>query len=79
MEEADALRGRRALRLTPRQRELLRLAALGRTDKEIASALGVSYHTVRTHLERLYRAHGATNRTALVALWLVSLAAGGSD
>ncbi|HEV8636521.1 MAG TPA: DNA-binding response regulator [Chloroflexota bacterium] len=75
--EAGACRGQRKLRLTPRQRAILRLAALGHTDKEIADALGVSYHTVRTHLKRLRRAHGVPNRTALVARWLVSLAEGG--
>jgi DNA-binding CsgD family transcriptional regulator len=76
--EAAASPGRRGLQLTPRQRAILRLAALGYTDKEIAGTLGVSYHTVRTHLKRLYRAHGVPNRIALVALWLVSLAEGGS-
>jgi DNA-binding NarL/FixJ family response regulator len=78
LEEAAASPGPRGLRLTPRQRAILRLAALGHTDKEIAGTLGVSYHTVRTHFVRLCRAHGAPNRTALVALWLASLAEGGS-
>jgi DNA-binding CsgD family transcriptional regulator len=75
--EAAASPRRPGLRLTPRQRAILRLAALGRTDKEIAGTLGVSYHTVRTHLKRLCRAHGVPNRIALVARWLVSLAEGG--
>ncbi|HEV8635168.1 MAG TPA: LuxR C-terminal-related transcriptional regulator [Chloroflexota bacterium] len=55
MGEADASRGPRALRLTPRQRELLRLAALGHTDKEIARRLGVKPWTARFHKRNLFR------------------------
>jgi DNA-binding NarL/FixJ family response regulator len=36
-------------RLTPRQREILRLIAEGKTNKEIASILNVSIKTVDTH------------------------------
>ncbi|HEY4491131.1 MAG TPA: response regulator transcription factor, partial [Acidobacteriota bacterium] len=36
-------------RLTPRQREILRLIAEGRTNKEIAAILNVSIKTVDTH------------------------------
>lgn len=43
--------------LTPRQREILRLIALGRTTKAIAAGLGISAKTVETHrallMERL--------------------------
>jgi RNA polymerase sigma factor (sigma-70 family) len=36
-------------RLTPRQREVLRLIADGRTTKEIARELNISIKTVETH------------------------------
>ena len=65
-------------RLPARQREILRLASQGRSDKEIARTLGVSYYTVRTHLERLYQTHEVKGRTALVALWLLSGSEGGT-
>jgi two-component system response regulator NreC len=35
--------------LTPREREVLQLLAEGRTNKEVASTLGLSLHTVETH------------------------------
>ncbi|MGD1091377.1 MAG: response regulator transcription factor [Bryobacteraceae bacterium] len=35
--------------LTPREREILQLLAEGRTNKEVATVLGLSPHTVETH------------------------------
>jgi two-component system response regulator NreC len=35
--------------LTPREREVLQLLAEGRSNKEVASTLGLSLHTVETH------------------------------
>ncbi len=39
--------------LTPREREIAYLAALGFTDKEIADALVMNFQTVRVHLRNL--------------------------
>ena len=36
--------------LTPRELEVLRLLALGRSNKEIASALAIATETVKTHV-----------------------------
>lgn len=36
--------------LTPREREIIYLAALGFSDKEIADALALNFQTVRVHL-----------------------------
>ena len=36
-----------------------------RIDRAIASDLGVSVHTVRTHLERLFRKLGVHSRTGV--------------
>lgn len=59
----------RELHVTPRQQQILDLAVRGRTDKEIASDLGVAVSTVRTHLERLYRENGLRNKSEAVAAW----------
>jgi DNA-binding CsgD family transcriptional regulator len=64
----DAERRRRpAPNLTPRQWELLRLIAAGRTNIQIARQLGLSEGTVRTHLENIYGRLDVSNRTAAVA------------
>lgn len=51
--------------LTVRQRDVASLAATGATVTEIASALDISEHTVRTHLKRVYRHLGVANRVEL--------------
>jgi DNA-binding CsgD family transcriptional regulator len=53
--------------LTPREREVLRLVARGRTNREVAHALWISPHTVRTHLENVFEKLGVTSRAAAVA------------
>jgi len=58
------------LRVTPRQAQVLALVAAGLSDKEVASRLGLSHRTVRTHLDRLLREHGFRSRTEAVAAWL---------
>jgi DNA-binding NarL/FixJ family response regulator len=40
-------------RLTAREKEVLRLMAEGKASREIASKLGISYTTVRTHIRSL--------------------------
>ena len=54
--------------LTRTQVAIIELIADGWIDKEIAHTLGMSYRTVRTHLERLYELNGVHCRAALVAL-----------
>jgi DNA-binding NarL/FixJ family response regulator len=41
--------------LTPRERDVLRGIANGRTNKEVASLLGISHRTVETHRENIMR------------------------
>lgn len=43
-----------ALGLTAREAEVMRLAAAGRTDRQIAAALQISHRTVQKHLQRCY-------------------------
>jgi DNA-binding CsgD family transcriptional regulator len=59
-----------SLRFTRRERDIVRLIAGGRCDKEIATALGIAPRTVRTHLERFFVRNGVHTRTEAVTLWL---------
>lgn len=52
---------------TPRQLEVLALAATGRTNPEIAADLRISEHTVRRHLQNLFRTLGVSSRAAATA------------
>lgn len=56
--------------LTPRERELLTMVALGSTGQQIATELVLSPETVRTHLRNARRKLGATSRAHAVALAL---------
>ena len=63
----DAERRRHPVpRLTPRQKDLLRLLAVGYTNTQIARRLGITEATVRTHLEHIYRLLQVSSRTAAV-------------
>jgi DNA-binding CsgD family transcriptional regulator len=53
-------------RLSQRQREIAEHVALGHTNREIAAALGLSPHSVRNHLVRIFEAVGAANRADVV-------------
>jgi DNA-binding CsgD family transcriptional regulator len=55
----------RADGLTQREIEVVRLAAAGKANKEIADALRISYHTVVNHLKSIYRKAGVHSRAAL--------------
>ena len=58
-------------RLTPRQKDLLRLVAAGHTNTQIARRLGISEGTVRTHLENIYQRLQVSSRAAAVTRALV--------
>jgi DNA-binding NarL/FixJ family response regulator len=51
------------VQLTPRELATLRLMADGRSNKEIASALGISERTVKSHLGHLFEKLSVTSRT----------------
>lgn len=50
--------------LTGRELEVLKLAAAGRTNREIAAELVVSEHTVRRHLQNIFGKLGVSSRAA---------------
>jgi DNA-binding NarL/FixJ family response regulator len=56
------------VQLTPRELSTLRLIADGRSNKEIASELGISERTVKTHLGHLFDKLGVTSRTEAVKI-----------
>jgi DNA-binding NarL/FixJ family response regulator len=53
--------------LTPREQEILGMLAEGLPNKAIASRLGISDHTVKTHLEAIFDKLGASTRAEAVA------------
>lgn len=54
--------------LTPREREILGLVALGNTSLQIAEHLVISNETVRTHVRNAMVKSGARTRAQLVAM-----------
>ena len=54
------------IRLTKRQTEVIALVADGLTNREIAQQLGLSTHTVRNYLFRIFDKIGVSNRVLLV-------------
>ena len=68
MIEAEAAERRRAAEdpLSEREREVLKLLALGQTNQEIASILFISVRTAETHRAHIMQKLGLSNRAALV-------------
>jgi DNA-binding CsgD family transcriptional regulator len=68
--EAEASAGPGALaRLTPREHDVLRLMASGRSNAQIGNELLITRETVKSHVARLHRKLGVVNRTEAVALY----------
>ena len=53
--------------LSERELEVLRLVASGKSNREIASTLVISEHTVARHLQNIYAKLGLSSRTAATA------------
>lgn len=64
--EALGIAPRQSHELTARQREVLTLLAAGNTNKEIATLLGSSESTIRSHLAAVFRHLGVQNRAQAV-------------
>ena len=64
----DSLTGRAepadAHGLTPRELEVLRLVATGKSNREIAATLVISEHTVARHVQNIFTKLGVPSRTA---------------
>jgi DNA-binding NarL/FixJ family response regulator len=58
----------KAAPLSKREREILQKVADGSTTRQVATELGISPHTVKTHLERIFEKLGANDRAQAVAI-----------
>jgi DNA-binding NarL/FixJ family response regulator len=71
LERIDRLSGRPTAAtdagLTARELEVLALVAAGHTNRQIAAALVISPHTVRRHLQNIFRKLGVSSRAAATA------------
>jgi two-component system nitrate/nitrite response regulator NarL len=54
-----------AARLTPRERQIVRLLCRGMRNKQIAQALAIAPGTVKAHLMHIFEKTGARNRYEL--------------
>ncbi|NBV18203.1 LuxR C-terminal-related transcriptional regulator [Janthinobacterium sp.] len=51
---------------SPRELEVLRWVSMGKSNEEVGQILGISGWTVKSHLQRIYKLLGVSNRTQAV-------------
>ncbi len=56
--------------LTKRENDVVKLIVEGCTNREVASSLGLTEHTVSNYLFRIYEKLGVSSRVELVLYWL---------
>ncbi len=71
--------GPELVRLSAREREVLRLLAKGSTDREIAQALTISPRTAETHVAAILRKLDVRNRSQAALVYRQRLSRGSSD
>ena len=64
--QLDRVEGKPALNITPRQREILRMVAMGHTNREIGASLTISVRTVEVHRFNLMRRLNVRNVAQLL-------------
>jgi len=69
--DAPMTESKSAQLLTKREQELVQLVAEGRTNRDISRELGLSEHTVRNYLFRIFNKLGTSNRLEL-ALYAIN-------
>lgn len=57
-----------ALGLTPREGDVLRWIAAGKSNRDISAILNISARTVNKHLDHIFVKLGVENRTAAAAI-----------
>ncbi|HSA89258.1 MAG TPA: XrtB/PEP-CTERM-associated transcriptional regulator EpsA [Burkholderiales bacterium] len=65
--------------LSRREREILSWLCRGESNVEIAAALDISPHTVKNHLQRIFRKIGVNNRTQAAARYGEAMRAAGEN
>ncbi len=55
---------------TEREREIIDLVCHGYTNREIAASLSLSEHTIKAHLNRIFRKYNASSRSKLITLMM---------
>jgi len=58
------------LNLSPREREIVDLLVLGRSNKEMADQLSLSSDTIKAHLQHIFRKIGVSSRLEAVVFFL---------
>lgn len=53
--------------ISEREQELIPLLAQGKSNREISDLLFISYNTVKTHIQNIYRKMGVSNRLQLLS------------
>ncbi len=56
--------------VTEREREIIDLVCRGCTNREIATSLSLSEHTIKAHLNRIFRKCNASSRSKLITLMM---------
>jgi DNA-binding NarL/FixJ family response regulator len=77
-EEMRTLESRRReveARLTRRESQVLGCLLRGASEKEVASDLAISQHTVHSHVKSIYKAHRVSSRAALLVRCLSAFGA----
>jgi len=64
----------RSIKLTPREREIIRTIAEAQSNREIAAGLGITEQSVKNRLTRLYRKFGVKSRLQLMRMLLRDVA-----
>jgi DNA-binding CsgD family transcriptional regulator len=57
-------------KLTQTERKVLQQLLTGRTEKEVAAELALSYHTTHAHVAAILKKFGANNRPSLMSRWV---------
>jgi DNA-binding CsgD family transcriptional regulator len=55
--------------LTPREREVMQWLAEGKSNEEISLILAISAHTVKNHLDKIFKKLGVDSRHAASVMW----------
>ena len=61
------MEGKQKINITPRERKMLKDCAQGKSDKEIAELMNLSYSSIRNIFRILSRITGSKTRPSLIA------------